>query len=180
MIAAPSLVSGARIGRWRACGLRGGACTLGEGHPYPEVFVHATPCPRCSALIPSGAAFCPACGAPAGAGAPGLSGNPAAKWIGAALAVLLLLFIISTARERDEERREIAAHPAVATWVSDFPDLGQIRRVEDLPEWAEGTRQRVVTDRGEYLFYLKGGRVVTVYEDGPDGRREFWRDHQAD
>lgn len=39
----------------------------------------ATPCPKCSALIPPGTRFCPSCGTPVGAPAPAAAGTPCPK-----------------------------------------------------------------------------------------------------
>ena len=67
------------------------------------------------------------------------------------------------------------ALPGVTEFFAAHPKYGSIREVQPMPDWAQGARQQVVTTVGEYLVYLKGSTVVTVYANDENGRQELWR-----
>jgi hypothetical protein len=55
--------------------------------------------------------------------------------------------------------------------------LGDYIRSEKLTNWSQGRRQSVTTEKGEFIFYLKGDQVVTVYAVSNDGSKsEIWRE----
>lgn len=65
--------------------------------------------------------------------------------------------------------------PEIATFVSQHPEFGKPTGTQSIDDWAQGARQRVDFDSGRnLLFYMKDGQVVTVYEDGTDGRNKVW------
>jgi hypothetical protein len=68
--------------------------------------------------------------------------------------------------------------PEVLSFLTAHPEFGRPTRVQDVPDWAKGRRQRADTDRGKsLLIYLKGDRVITVF-DWPQGgeRKLVWGD----
>ena len=65
--------------------------------------------------------------------------------------------------------------PAVEAFLASRPDLGVVQSVEAMPDSEDGQRQQVRTTRGEYVFELAGGELVTVYRNDPSGRTEVWR-----
>jgi hypothetical protein len=65
--------------------------------------------------------------------------------------------------------------PGVREFFAEHRQFGSIQRVEPMPDWAQGQRQQVYTDEGAYLAYLKGDRVVTLYLNDAQGRKEVWR-----
>ena len=55
--------------------------------------------------------------------------------------------------------------------------LGTIEYVENMPDWANGPRQRVTTSKGKFLFYIENKQVVTVmqYDETGNPRLEQYR-----
>lgn len=66
--------------------------------------------------------------------------------------------------------------PEVGAFLSTHREFGRATSTESVPNWAQGKRQRVKFDTGRsLLFYIKEGRVVTVYEDTAGaGRTTVW------
>lgn len=71
--------------------------------------------------------------------------------------------------------------PAVAAFLDEHPEFGKAAEVEQMPDWAQGQRQGVITTgdggRKSLLFYLKGEAVQTVYQQDATGRRKVWGDY---
>jgi hypothetical protein len=65
--------------------------------------------------------------------------------------------------------------PEISTFLRSNPQFGTAQGTEPMPDWAEGPRQQVRTSAGAYLFYMKGGEVVTVYRNDGSERQEVWR-----
>ena len=67
--------------------------------------------------------------------------------------------------------------PEVREFLAAHSEMGTASRAVGVPDWAQGKRQRVYfLDGGSLLFYLKSGRVVSVYRDTPsDGRISVWQ-----
>jgi hypothetical protein len=66
--------------------------------------------------------------------------------------------------------------PEVGAFLSVHKEFGRPLATQSSPDWAQGKRQRVTFDSGRsLLFYIKQGRVVTVYEDTAGaGRKLVW------
>lgn len=61
--------------------------------------------------------------------------------------------------------------PEVAAWMSGHAELGTLDHTENVEPWAQGDRQRVVTQNDrKLLFYTQNGAVVSVYEETGNGR----------
>lgn len=41
--------------------------------------------------------------------------------------------------------------------------------VTDMPDWANGTRQKITTTKGTYLFYFQNNEVVGVRQYNAEG-----------
>lgn len=62
--------------------------------------------------------------------------------------------------------------PGISGFIKSNPQFGnKIISTIDLPDWAQGKRQRVITDKGEYLFYMKETTVDGVWAENQDGSR---------
>lgn len=65
--------------------------------------------------------------------------------------------------------------PEISQFLDEHKEFGTAIRTETMPDWAKGKRQRVAFDSGKnLLFYTKDNKVVTVYEDGLNGRTIIW------
>jgi hypothetical protein len=71
----------------------------------------------------------------------------------------------------------VPVRAAVTTFLASHPELGEPSLAFPAPDWAQGSRQRVRTTKGDYLVYLQDGEVVTVneYVNGTNEMREVWR-----
>jgi hypothetical protein len=65
--------------------------------------------------------------------------------------------------------------PGVKEFFASHPHFGTILDANSMPNWAQGARQQIGTDSGDYLVYLKVDTVVTLYQNDASGRRELWR-----
>ena len=72
--------------------------------------------------------------------------------------------------------------PEIDKFLSENKKYGVPVKVKAVPDWAQGKRQLVGVDsNGKFrtlLFYTKDKKVVTVYENSPDGRKKIWGDYQ--
>ncbi|MBL7066434.1 MAG: hypothetical protein ISS29_01055 [Candidatus Marinimicrobia bacterium] len=66
--------------------------------------------------------------------------------------------------------------PGIQAFLAKHKEFGLPSRTQSVPNWAQGKRQRVQFKTGRnLLFYLKNGKVVTVYEDTKTGsRKKVW------
>ncbi|MCH7681140.1 hypothetical protein IID10_17545 [candidate division KSB1 bacterium] len=68
--------------------------------------------------------------------------------------------------------------PEIDKFLNEHKEFGTPTSVVTVPDWRQGKRQRVNLNangnRRSLLFYIKDQRVVTVYEDGTDGRKKVW------
>ncbi len=64
----------------------------------------------------------------------------------------------------------------IGAFLESHDEFGTPTATQSVPDWAQGKRQRVQFSNGQnLLFYLKEGKVVTVYEDHPqEGRKKIW------
>lgn len=92
-----------------------------------------------------------------------------------ALVITVGLFAFARSAEGQTSTEATSPLPGVTKFFAAHPKYGSIPEVRAMPDWAQGARQQVVTDRGAYLVYLKGKTVVTVYANDANGRRELWR-----
>jgi hypothetical protein len=69
--------------------------------------------------------------------------------------------------------------PEVSAFLENHTEFGSAVATDDVPDWAQGKRQRVRFESGRrLLFYTKTGSVVTVYEDQPgEGRVKVWGEY---
>lgn len=72
--------------------------------------------------------------------------------------------------------------PGIRTFLGSHREFCSPTKTQAVSDWAQGTRQRVQVSSGRsLLFYLKGGVVVTVYEDHPtEGRKKIWESHVSE
>lgn len=66
--------------------------------------------------------------------------------------------------------------PAVESFLRDTDHgFGSAVSTGPSPPWAKGPRQVVSFASGQtLLFYIEGNQVVSVYEEGMDGRVKVW------
>lgn len=66
--------------------------------------------------------------------------------------------------------------PGIRVFLDQHEEFGNPSGTQTISDWAQGKRQWVQFNTGRnLLFYLKGGKVVTVYEDDPElGRKKVW------
>lgn len=127
-----------------------------------------TKCKECNSEVSSMAGKCPSCGIKN----PGLSKEQAKRYkILFAVGFLALFIAIYSSIELPEEK----LYSGSANFLKNMPQLGILINVENTADWAQGKRQWVFTDNGNFLFYLKGNEVVTVYQETESGRQEIWR-----
>jgi hypothetical protein len=104
---------------------------------------------------------------------------------GCLIIVLCGLFMLAglsrTGRQAVPARGGVGLRPEVASFLAAHPEFGRPVATRDVPDWAQGPRQRVAFEDGrDLLFYMKGGRVMTVYEDKPGvdiGRVKVWGEY---
>ena len=77
---------------------------------------------------------------------------------------------------------QLSLLPEIKDFLTEHREYGNPVAVEAVPNWAEGKRQRVTLEisgkRNSLLFYIKDDRVVTIYEDGVNGRKKIWSDYE--
>lgn len=61
----------------------------------------------------------------------------------------------------------------VTEFLIKHPELGEKTKVENMPDWANGPRQKITTTKGMFLFYMAGNEVVTVKQYNANGQPEF-------
>lgn len=71
--------------------------------------------------------------------------------------------------------------PGIQMFLAKHQEYGLPIRKQSVPAWAQGERQRIQFSNGRnLLFYLKNGKVVTVYEDTKtEGRKKIWGSYSA-
>ena len=148
-----------------------------------------TQCPDCGALVSKLALTCPSCGRQLR--------KPTKQYgclSGCLLIVilfgLLALIVPESPRQLDTQpgdppngtRPGPSLMPEVAAFLNSHHEFGTPTSTQDVPNWAEGKRQRVNFDSGRsLLFYMKDGEVVTVYENHPsEGRKKVWGEYAKD
>ncbi len=71
--------------------------------------------------------------------------------------------------------------PEIDKFLTEHKEFGTPTSVVTVPDWTQGKRHRVNLNangkRRSLLFYIKDQRVVTVYEDGADGRKKVWGEY---
>ena len=76
---------------------------------------------------------------------------------------------------------DIASHAeteilqGIQEFLAEHPEFGSATTTESVPDWAQGKRHRVrFTNGRNLLFYLKDGKIVTVYEwSDTEGRKKI-------
>ena len=77
----------------------------------------------------------------------------------------VLSFLIACNLENPSEK-------AINDFVKIHTTYGAVQFTSAKPDWAEGKRSKVVTDKGNYLFYLsKTNEVVGVWQENEDGTK---------
>ena len=68
--------------------------------------------------------------------------------------------------------------PGIQTFLTKHMEFGTPSGTESMPDWWQGKRQRIQFTSGRnLLFYLKDGRVVSVYEDTKtESRKRIWNE----
>lgn len=65
-----------------------------------------------------------------------------------------------------EPEREPETLPEVQAFLDTHPEFGsRLVEAREMPPWAAGRRERIVTDSGRFLFYVhsEAGEVTAVY-----------------
>ena len=68
--------------------------------------------------------------------------------------------------------------PGIQEFLRQHKEFGSPSRTQSMPDWWQGKRQRIQSTNGRnLLFYLKDGRVVSVYEDTKtESRKRIWNE----
>jgi len=92
--------------------------------------------------------------------------------------IAYMLFLKSTNNKRVSPILLSGVH----TFLETHKEFGQPIRVQSIPDWEKGKRERVHFKNGRnLLFYLKDDIVVTVYEDFIKGERKIiWDNYSSD
>jgi hypothetical protein len=94
--------------------------------------------------------------------------------------LITTLFLVSCGETPEIQRTqllpEISAFLEQNNWTKDW---GRVATIQEMPDWANGKRQRVNFSAGDsgrsLLFYTKEGKVITIYEDQLEvGRVMVW------
>jgi hypothetical protein len=89
--------------------------------------------------------------------------------------VLPLLAVLAISACNSDSPKPGGLLPEISDFLSTHSEFGEPRDVQEIPDWAKGPRQRVTFDNGRnLLFYIEGDSVVSVYEDGSNGRQKVW------
>jgi len=93
------------------------------------------------------------------------------------VAVFLLAIIITVLIQKESTMPRTPSETTIISFVRIHENLlGKYEKMESMPDWAEGERKKVTTSLGSFLFYFKGGEIVTVDLYKSDGSREtIWR-----
>lgn len=147
-------------------------------------------CTECKAKVSEKADACPKCGAPVEK-----SGKKQKKQISTGCGCLIVILVIgglimaisvvnqdtdsrprTTTGKLDASEAGINLLPGVRSFLRTHDDFGTPSATETIPDWAQGKRQRVrFTNGRSLLFYLKDGKVITVYQDdAEEGRTKVW------
>ena len=158
-------------------------------------------CRNCEAELPERTSKCPSCG---NVTSSPLLSTPSTKrnccLIGCS--GMLALFLIMAVLAVYSSMRAMRAHQATTThvtpiqqpalpekdrgldiaiqrWLFDHKQVKLKAKIFDIPNWAEGESQFVLThykdkDRA-LLFNIKGSEVVSIDEMGSNGRKCFWK-----
>jgi len=79
-------------------------------------------------------------------------------------------------RQSQQSPSAMGLLPEISAFLQQHTEFGKPIGSQSVADWAQGSRQRVMFDTGRnLLFYTKGGKVVTVYEDQRSaGRVKVW------
>ena len=78
------------------------------------------------------------------------------------LVMLIVLGGIASCGSSSKEPSDLL--PEIKSFLADHPEFGKAIKTQEIPDWAEGARQRVLFDSGpNLLFYIKNGRVQTAF-----------------
>jgi len=70
--------------------------------------------------------------------------------------------------KKAKKQQTINVLPGIRSFLQHHPEYGSPTSVQNIPNWANGQRQRVRFSTGKsLLFYLEQGRVIVVYGDSP-------------
>lgn len=94
----------------------------------------------------------------------------------ASIPLMLLFLLISCDEKKSEASRLPEMLPGIKIFLESHSEFGRPIETQTIPDWAQGKRQRVQFSNGRnLLFYLKDGKVTTIWEDIPEeGRKKIW------
>ncbi len=95
------------------------------------------------------------------------------QWVivGVVVACLVVFYLIVN----QENRQKVTIKsilPGIEDFVNSHPEYGSITETKDMPDWAYGKRQLVITNKYNYLFYLYGNEVTGIWKYTSNGGRE--------
>jgi hypothetical protein len=104
------------------------------------------------------------------------------------IVVVFLAWLIGSHRQGEPNNLAVQTTPSdsllpeIRTFLTEHAEFGGVRSTEPIPNWAKGSRQRVNFDSGRsLLFYMKNGKVITVYEHVPgEDRKVIWGDYDRE
>ena len=107
---------------------------------------------------------------------------PTSRWIrlSAVLFVSVLFVLQGCGDDTGQPSRQPSdLLPGIKAFLETHSEFGRPVRVEKIPDWWKGPRQRVEFASGRnLLFYLSNGHVVSICEDTLSGRKKIWGDYQ--
>jgi hypothetical protein len=65
--------------------------------------------------------------------------------------------------------------PEIKSFLSKNVEFGDVRSTEAMPDWRFGKRQQVRTNNGTFLFYIRGGEVVSVWRYNANDRERVYQ-----
>ena len=105
-----------------------------------------------------------------------VTGNLSRSLLGALQMVVVMLIVLGGIAGCGSSSKEPSGLlPEIKSFLADHQEFGKAIETQEIPDWADGARQRVQFDSGRnLLFYTKNGRVVSVYDDSSGVRTKIW------
>jgi len=89
------------------------------------------------------------------------------------IAILVIMISCkSPSQEESQSSLSVSLLPGIESFLSDHLEYGTVIRSKDMPNWSNGKRQQVITNKATYLFYVHNNEVVGVWRYTSNGERE--------
>lgn len=91
------------------------------------------------------------------------------------LFIVILIIMVScksSSREEEQSSLDVSLPLGIDSFLGNHPEYGTVIGSKDMPNWANGKRQQVITNIATYLFYMYKDEVVGVWRYTSNGGRE--------